>query len=497
VNSRLLPPLIALLAFVIRFLSVGAIENDHYVYLARAHQILHGDWPVRDFDDPGAPLGYLLSAAAAALTGPTLLTEVVLSAALFAVAAGVTFALVRRGSGSMAVALMAVVLVLVFPPRLYNSSKVLVPIVATALAWRYADTPSRRAAAALGAWTGVAFLFRHDYAAYVGFATLLLLVVRHWREWKHLTTAVVTYSLVAAAVATPWLLYVELQQGLGDYFAAAVRFSAAERHRTVSSWPFAYYAAAAVPVAALIAGIRGTRHLTTAQVVFASALVLSSEAVLLRDAPGARLPDVVATTTVVAAIVIGRLIPERIRRPQATPPILLTAGIITAVGLVLIVARSSIAAAVPQVLGRWQTVTTRLRDVRPEIMPDPGRAGLVRFIERCAAPDERVLIGGFGPELPVLAHRAFAGGLPDWIRGYYEDAQDVTRARTRLAHEDVALAVMLDGGDAFAHSWPGLADDLRARGLTRYDLRLRSGPVEVWLRPAGALDAATSLPCAR
>src|SRR5471032_3084057 len=56
---------IGLLAFAFRYLTVGTIENDHFVMLARAQQVLHGDWPVRDFEDPGQPLFYLLTAGAA------------------------------------------------------------------------------------------------------------------------------------------------------------------------------------------------------------------------------------------------------------------------------------------------------------------------------------------------------------------------------------------------------------------------------------------------
>ena len=53
------PALVFIAACAFRWLSMGALENDHFVALARAHQILHGDWPVRDFADPGQPLAYL------------------------------------------------------------------------------------------------------------------------------------------------------------------------------------------------------------------------------------------------------------------------------------------------------------------------------------------------------------------------------------------------------------------------------------------------------
>ena len=121
-NTRFWLPLVASAGFIVRFLRLGAIENDHYVYLARAHQMLRGDWPVRDFVDPGFPLGYLLSSVAAASAGSTLLTDAVLSVALFAAALAATFFLIRRASGSLIVGLVAIVLVLVFPARASSTS---------------------------------------------------------------------------------------------------------------------------------------------------------------------------------------------------------------------------------------------------------------------------------------------------------------------------------------------------------------------------------------
>ena len=49
----------ALILFVLvaslRFLSLTGFPDDHYVHLAGAQQMLHGEWPSRDFVDLGAP----------------------------------------------------------------------------------------------------------------------------------------------------------------------------------------------------------------------------------------------------------------------------------------------------------------------------------------------------------------------------------------------------------------------------------------------------------
>jgi hypothetical protein len=491
VSSRYATPVVGVAAFLIRFLRVGAIENDHYVYLARAYQVLHGDWPVRDFVDPGLPLGYVLSAGAAAIAGPTLLTEAVLSVALFAIAVGVTFALARRASGSALVGLAAAAVLLLFPPRLYNSSKILVPVIAMLIAWHYADRPASGRAAALGAWIGVAFLFRHDYALYVGAATAVMLVLAHRGDPGALARRALTCMGAASLLIVPWLLYVQAEQGIAAYFAAALRFSADEGRRTTSHWPAIFYAFAALPLASLLLVRRGTRTLGPAHVAFAGTLVLVSELILLRDQPAARLPDVYASTLVIAAIILGRVADNAVWR-------LLNAGssiaiVVTAVAL--LVMKPAALANVPHLITRGPLVVSRLRNADPAITPTPGRAPLVRYLARCTTADDRLLVGGFAPELPVLAHRAFAGGLPDWIRGYYDAPADVARARAQLAHEHVGAAIMLDGGDAFTASWPALAADLRSRGLTSRFLQLPNESVELWLPPMRGKDRETGLPC--
>jgi hypothetical protein len=261
----------------------------------------------------------------------------------------------------------------------------------------------------------------------------------------------------------------------------------AEGKRTVPRWAPIYYVVGALPgLARLVAG-RGTRHLLPGQVTFAAMLVLIADLVLLRDAPGSRLADVYATTAVAVAIAAGRWVPASPGGARQWRPLLagLTAAAVLAVALV---PQSGIAS-------RAKLVAARLRDASPAIIPDPRTMPLIDYIRRCTTADDRIVVGGFGPELPVLAHRAFAAGLPDWVHGYYEHPDDIARARRQLAREHVGVAVMLDGGEAFSRSWPILAADLHARGFTRHDLKLASGNVEVWLPESSRIDQRTGLPC--
>jgi hypothetical protein len=197
--------LIGLLAFAFRYLTLSPLENDHFVMLARAQQVLFGDWPIRNFEDPGQPLFYLLTSALGAIFGHVLATNVVLCIALQAVAASCTYLLARRASGSTAVGVAAAIVAIVSSPRLYNTTKVIVPVISILCQWRYADHPTRGRLVTLGAWTAMAFLLRHDYAVYVATSTCVLLGVLHHSNRGEAVRAFAVYALTAVACALPWL----------------------------------------------------------------------------------------------------------------------------------------------------------------------------------------------------------------------------------------------------------------------------------------------------
>ena len=91
-----------------RFLALkNGFVNDHFVYISGGRQILFGEWPTRDWIDPGLPLMFAASAAAQKIFGPTLLAEALLVSAAFGLAAAFTAAAVRRLTGSMALAILA------------------------------------------------------------------------------------------------------------------------------------------------------------------------------------------------------------------------------------------------------------------------------------------------------------------------------------------------------------------------------------------------------
>jgi hypothetical protein len=222
-------------------------------------------------------------------------------------------------------------------------------------------------------------------------------------------------------------------------------------------------------------------------------LVLSIDVVFLRDVLAARLPDVVAPIAIVTAAVAGRLWSARA----------LNTGAIVGIAVAILFAAMPVAAhpgrlVSPAEIARQAVrVTRRLESAAPEIQPNPVLAPLVSYVARCTRPTDRILVSGFGPEIPVLAHRPFASGLASWIPGYYEDRADVARALARLNRERVGAAIMLDGSTVFMNLWPDLGRWVRDHGFEEHAVPSIDSRVRVWVPhpTSAAVEPVTGLPC--
>ena len=478
-------------AFAVRYALTGAIENDHFITFARAVQVLYGDWPVRDFEDPGLPLSYLLSTAVAALFGPSLLVNVLLCILLLAVTSAVTYLLVFRATKSQIAAIVASAVTVAVSPRLYNATKVIVPVLAIWLGWRYADKPRARGLVLLAIWTAVAFLLRHDYLVYVALANVVLLIACHGRVPREAALRVAVYAVLSLLFILPWLVYVQVYEGLPAYFSSAVRFTEAEGRRTATGpSPWLFFAFLAIPAAGIIVSFKRGLHLTRGQLASAAVMLLSLDLVFLRDVLATRIPDVAGPTAVVAAATAAHVLSARAVTRGA---------IIAAIVIVLLQVTTNVYTprrpADP--VRRLSDITEGLRRVSPAIMPNPSLAPLMGYLAHCTARDDRILVAGFGPEIPVLAHRPFAARLPTWIAGYYDDSLDVDRAVMQLGREPLGAAVFLDGSMVVARFWPALLQAIQERGFEEYTSAPINSRVRVWLPHVvdARRDAATNLPC--
>jgi hypothetical protein len=226
---------VAVATFVYRFNqlggTLGGFENDHFVQLSTARQIVGGDMPFRDYNEIGAPLTSFSSAVGQMVGGHALLPDALLTIGSIALATAIIFWLAARASGSIAIASVITFIAVALAPRPYAYPKVLLYSAGILAAWRYVDRPSTARLAALGCVIGVAFLFRHDHGAYLGFFALAILFALEGRTRSFANRAAFV-TVVAAAWAIPYLAVMQLNGGVVEYFRKAMVYASRDAERT-------------------------------------------------------------------------------------------------------------------------------------------------------------------------------------------------------------------------------------------------------------------------
>ena len=476
----------ALILFVLvaslRFLSLTGFPDDHYVHLAGAQQMLHGEWPSRDFVDLGAPLTYAISAAAQAVFGQRQLTEALLMATAFGLGAVLTLRAGVMLTGSIVLGLAAALIEVLVYPRTYSYPKiVLYSVAAVALLW-YTARPSRARIVSLAGLSAFAALVRHDHGLYIGIASLVAVALSPAPSDRSKGLRSVAL-LVGAAVSfmLPYLIYLQVVDGIVAHLQRAMTFMELEVPRqrlTIRGLPVydAWMLAAAwlAPIAAIvIAGIpvigrKEGAWTAVLRVVPLVALALVADAGLIRDRLDVRLPDAIVPPALLIAWLVGQA--------WKTPPRPLGLALrIAAVTALLVTMRyASVMGSVEEQLDRAglytgldripERVTTLVREMeRPwagRLVPS-APAGELRpffdYAERCIPPDQRLLVAAFLPEVAVLAQRPFAGGQIWFMAGAMTSPADHALVMSRLARQRVPVAVFRRPNyDDLVHDFPEL-----------------------------------------
>lgn len=551
----------------LHFLSYVGFENDHFVHLTNAAQMLLGDWPVRDFVDPGLPLMYAVSALGQLAAPYLLLPEEIIVAAAYAVAAGMTVGAVARLSGSMLLGVWAAFVEVVVFPRSYSYPKILLYVIAVALLSGYARRATLSRAAALAVLSAVAFLFRHDHGLYIGAASLLLIVLMEApRGARNVLRAGATFTLSAALLLAPYAVYLEWHGGVRAYLASGAAFSAVEARRSYLDWPvlpdaplgspevlsvIGFYLCWTLPaVAALVAWLRPSLNPNARGAITAVAVLgLFVNAGFLRDSLAARLPDAVVPFVVLLAWLAGETWRTTGTEPAKGPPGFqrdsliahLPEGAVSPIGLlawltdevrraislasvlrwgarlvvVLVLVLCAMAAAtlgrLPYRLerarvaegagamtARWREVIAALQvppmDQQPGQRPSALADALMpffRYVGTCTPPYARILVTGFGPEVPFYAGRGFAGGHATMFGNYYSSEADQFATLEVLRRQFVPLVVFPPGyQQATATGLPMIWAYLEQRyqPMAEFDMH-EAEPVKVYVLKALAVDS--------
>ena len=518
--------LVALFLFtaLFRFLQLkDGFPNDHFLYIAGGQQILYGDWPIKDFLDPGQPLMYGVSALAQAMLGPPLFAEAVLTALAFALAAVLTAAAVRELTGSRLLALLAAITEVAMVTRSYGYPKILVYAAAFFLLQRYVTRPSTGRLFALALSIAVAFLFRHDHGIYLGIAGAIAAWLAPISEHTHggARRAAVLVAMVTLLTA-PFAIYVQIAGGVWSYIQTGLEFRAGELTRQPHVWlglfgDLPHHAALlyeywAIPiVAALVVFMsrhRDDARTMAARVVPLIVVTLIVNWTLIRDPLITRLLDVIAPAAILGAWLVVCAWQSRhpwLWRPVSVLLIVLVVNSVMHVGSTIEqLDRASL-------LVTWRRLPEFISEISAALKAPhaerqlPSRtaralAPFYTYIERCTTMHHRLLVGGFSPDVPVFARRGFAGGQPLFVQGYYESEVYQRSVLQHMAREVVPF-VVLPGTEAtnqFSNAFGLVASYVRIRYVPLATFGDSDAQVQVLFDsalPIAARDPETGWPC--
>jgi hypothetical protein len=470
---------IALVTAAWRFLTFTGFNNDHYIYLAGAQQMVLGEWPVRDFVDPGWPLMYAVSAAARLLLGRELWVELLLVSGAFAIGAAFTLTAAARLSGSLVVALMVTLLDVVFNPRSFGYPKILLYAIAGWALVTVTRNMSRAGVVVLGALTVVAFLFRHDHGLYIGAGSLAAIVFASWSAGAGvLVRRVGTFAGVLVVLLLPWAIFVQSYVGMIEYLKPALEFSRAEAEATVLrslprldlsggaaatqiNWEvWLFYLFYAMPAASLvIAWWRARRGRErwpgeSAAVAAIAVMAIVMNLGFIRTPLVARLPDAGVPAAMLGAWLIGLALEVRLLMMRRVV-------LVAAAAIFLLTALAiSVVADVPGELNRAgvlnrsgamaeriEDLSVRLRKTRPQGNHVPSRNSeallpFYAYLDRCSSPRDRIVMTGLSPDVFVLANRGFAGGQMAFRPAFYATPADQRKAIARMQSQSVPFVIV-------------------------------------------------------
>ena len=513
--------------FAFRFLSFTGFLNDHFVYVARAQQMLLGAWPVRDFVDPGFLLMYVASATALVSFGHNLIGEALLVFGGFAAAAALSYPLARAAAGSAAIAAVAVALQALAYPRSYSYPKFLLHALAIMLCWGYLARPTSTRRIGLAGFVAIAFLFRPDHGAVIGLAALCAVAWADARPGPARAKSVLGFSAVTAVFLLPWVVFVQSTVGLVAHLRSVREFSGRKVDMGRMGWPafpidvswgpgllaeldhqaFLYYLFLLLPV--IGAAQQHRRSDAAAPMPHAAGrlwvvtiLAVCVNLTLLRGLNN-RLADVAVPQAILAAW----LFPAAWRAARGfrltNRIVLRSTAMAIAYLLVLSVVRlgstrerfGHIPILRPDaVIERAVTVAWALRDIdrsAGEPRTNPVTLGpFVAYLQKCTRPDDRVMYAGYAPETYFFARRGFAGGQVVVEGGYYSSLEEQRRTLSRLQRERVPVIALPDEfASDFRDTFGWLADYIDAYYVRAGSIELpgrRQGDVFVDRRRAHA-----------
>ena len=520
--------------------ALGGFDDDHFVPFGYAKQVQAGDQPLRDFAGIGLQgvwpsLTFELSAIAQTWLGNQLRSEALLSVTGIAAAAVLTF-LAAVQVAPIWIAISTAMLGAFLGTRLYNYPKVLVLAAAVLVIARCAQRASLAGVAALAAVTVVGFLFRHDFAAYVGLGSIAVMVAAAGSTRAALAQ-VGRYTLLVIVLLTPSLIFVQRHAGLRSYLQDSLISINEESARTerrelsfvtsggdgrrLNPWSFfdeeqnavkwLFYVNWVLPLLGIAIAVRPSPHWRPWRPALVALALMAFVLVpaFLRGNTAARFGDMAPVTAVLLAAVLAWVF-----RQDASRRLLIGGGSVVVVLLAATVqsvwaiggVRSDLdvsgwshspVAIAKQSSRRWAELQQLPRAYWAGTPESPSIAA-VQYLHACTRPSDRVLVISYQPELLPLADRRFAGGRASVIPGLVTD-EDHQRQMIQFWERQSVPIVLVEPAEEHTFEIPILYKHLIERYVDSGPLPVNGGTVlhvyaERSRKPSGAFGP-SALPC--
>ncbi len=485
--------------------SFGGLTDDHFYFATHAWQMLFGELPDRDYFEPGAPLMLAISAALQIVLGRSIWSEYVFCVTALGLGSAITFVLAARASGSILLGAGAFLFQFALLPRLYGYPKVLIYAAGIGMMWAWASRPHTRRTWAVAMVTAVAFLLRHDHGAYLGFGFFVLLVTVRGMPWLERLKQGAIYGVALLVLLTPYLTYLQVNGGITRHFMTTYAWSARDFSRAprvlptlewhplfedvatdapASEWwehaPFAvlaeystfwlFWLFMALPLVALLLLVTSPAKgppgwpQERANMLAVIAVGAAVDYGFLRGNLAGRLADVSVPMVILTAWMLARLgliaLGGRVEvagRQRSVSSVIRGASGAVAFALALataaVLTRPFLRAledgraldGVDAVRSGVEVVTERLRNTWPiDSWAVDSRAdfALVRYLQACTAPTDRVLVTDNRPQIVGLAQRGFAAGHSE-LRGggFHGTASDQELTVQRWQRQSVPVVI--------------------------------------------------------
>ena len=530
-RSAPLQPIVFCIVWLAAFVftvSSFVFRNDHFDRISRAHQIAHyGEWPFRDFLDPGYFMTEFVSAGLQRALGDSLLADLLLSSVCIATGTVLVARLSLHVAPSLVTALAASVLALLALPRGYDFDKVLFYPVAVALCWHYVDAPVTKRVWAIAVGVVVAALFRYDTGIYIVGTAVAALVAVHAGEWRLFWNRLGLLAAAIVCLSLPVLVVLHLTAGLPNVVDQVVTYGMREGAGTRIVTPPAialndgastfenatallYYLFQALPIAGLLVltwkgWSQATSRIEVAKVSSLIVLCIILNQFILRHPVAARAGGMIGPAAILAAWMF-----HSVWQVQRRAALLLRPAAVMV--LCLVVWSVSTAAMWEQQLSGELARPSKFAGVLRAAAASPPDAdlvgsrdaALVRYLRECTRQDDRILVTYFAPEIAFLAQRGFAGGVATFHGGHWSEPRFQLRSVQLLSARPPVLVIQRSGDTEFRQIYPLLAGHIsthyRRIGTTT---SLGGGGPENFVllarqdRAATATHGASSLPCFR